>query len=128
MEHWVLGSDEMPQDIENYEVIVLPDISRLSEEQVTLLDNFVEQGGKLLATGLPSTKDEIGNPMDEIRLNALGVKPKYEHFEKVEGTYYRIFGEEKEVLGSETFEGFDLVYAWEEGMLCELEESATGYL
>jgi hypothetical protein len=128
MEHWCLGSDEMPQDIENYEVIVLPDISRLSEEQCDLLDSYVEQGGKLLATGLPSIKDEIGNPMEKVRLKALGVMPEYEHFEKVQGTYFRIFGEEKETLGSETFEGFDLVYAWEEGMLCELEESAKGYL
>ncbi len=128
MEHWCLGSDEMPQEIETYEVLVLPDISRLSEEQVTLLDNYVEQGGKLLATGLPSTKDEIGNPMEKVRLKALGVRPEYEHFEKVQGTYFRVFGQEKEALGSETFEGFDLVYAWEEGMLCQLEESATGYL
>ncbi len=128
MEHWCLGSDEMPRELSSYEVIVLPDIERLSEEQCSLLDRFVEQGGKLLATGLPSTKDEIGNPMEKVRLKALGVKPEYEHFEKVQGTYFRIFGEEKEALGQATYEGFDLVYAWEEGMLCELEESAKGYL
>jgi len=128
MEHWCLGTEEMPRKTGTYDVIVLPDISRLSEEQCTLLDRYVEQGGKLLATGLPSVKDEIGNPLKKVRLNALGVKPEYRHFEKVQGTYFRIFGEEKEALGRETFEGFDLVYAWEEGMLCELEESATGYL
>ncbi len=128
MEHWCLGSEEMPRELSSYEVIVLPDIERLSDEQCKLLDSYVEHGGKLLATGLPSVKDEIGNPMEKVRLNALGVKPEYEHFEKVQGTYFRIFGEEKEVLGQATYEGFDLVYAWEEGMLCDLEESAKGYL
>ncbi len=128
MEHWVLGSEEMPSELSTYKVIVLPDIARLSDEQCVLLDKFVDGGGKLLATGLPSTKDEIGNPMDKVRLNSLGVKPEYTAFDKVQGTYFRIFDPDKKVLGPETFKGFDLVYAWENGMLCEPLESATGYL
>lgn len=127
MEHGSLGSEEMPFPLEHYEVVVLPDISRLSDEQCTLLDAFVEQGGKILATGRPSTRDEIGNPMGKLRLESLGVKPGYEAFEKVQGTYFRVFDRDKKVLGSE-FRSFDLVYAWEEGMLCEALPSATGYL
>lgn len=128
MEHWVLGRVDMPRELSSYEVIVLPDIARLSDEQCVLLDKFVDGGGKLLATGLPSTKDEIGNPMDNVRLNSLGVKPEYKAFEKVQGTYFRIFDRDKKVLGPETYKGFDLVYAWEKGMLCEPLESASAYL
>jgi hypothetical protein len=128
MEHWCLGSEEMPRELSSYELVVLPDIARLSEEQCALLDQFVAEGGKILATGLPSTQDEIGNPMDKIRLKALGVEAAYEPFDKVQGTYFRIFDRDKEVLGAKTFQGFDLVYAWEKGMLCEPLESAEAYL
>jgi hypothetical protein len=128
MEHWCLGSEEMPRELSSYELVVLPDIARLSDEQCGLLDQFVQGGGKILATGLPSTRDEIGNPMEKIRLKSLGVKPEFTSFEKVQGTYFRIFDRDKEKLGKETYKGFDLVYAWEKGMLCEPLESATAYL
>lgn len=128
MEHFSLGSDDMPRGIESYDVIILPDISRLSDEQCSLLDNFVENGGKLLATGLTSTKDEIGNPLNKIRLKSLGVKPEFEAFEKVQGTYFRVFERDKKFLGSESFKDFDLVYAWETGLLCEPNDNSKGYL
>lgn len=128
MEHWCLGTEEMPRALGTYDVVVLPDVSRLSDSQCALLDSYVENGGKLLATGLPSTRDEIGNPKKAIRLKALGVRPEYEYFDKVQGTYFRVFERDKKVLGPKTFDGFDLVYAWEEGMLCDPEPPATGYL
>ena len=128
MEHWCINTDDVPRKIESYEVVVLPDISRLSEAQCIQLDDYVKNGGKILVTGFTSTRDEIGNPMNKVRLESLGVMPEYDLFEKVQGTYFRIFDKDKEILGSDQFKGFDLVYAWEEGLLCELRESAEGYL
>lgn len=128
MEHWCLNSDDLPREIESYELIILPDVSRLSNEQVERIDTFVKNGGKLLATGFPSTKDEIGNPVNKIRLKSLGVKPEYKAFDKVQGTYFRIFPKDKELLQDEVFKEFDIVYCWEQGMLCELEPGARGLL
>jgi len=128
MEHWCMSTEEVPREIESYDVIVLPDIRRLSEEQCAKLDQYVKNGGKLLVTGFTSTKDEIGNPMNSIRLKSLGVLSEYETFDKVQGTYFRIFEKDKERLGRDLFNGFDLVYAWEEGIQCQPTENAEGYL
>lgn len=128
MEHWCLGSAEMPRAIREYDVIVLPGISRLSDSQCTLLDSYVEGGGKILATGLVSTRDELGNPREKIRLKSLGVEDDFNPFDQVQGTYYRIFEGDKKVLRNPVLEDCDILYAWEEGMRCRLREGATGYL
>jgi hypothetical protein len=128
MEHWCMNTDDIPRQISSYDVIVLPDISRLSDAQCALLDQFVEDGGKLLATGFTSAKDELGNPMNKIRLRSLGVSSEYDTFDKIQGTYFRIFNEDKKKLGMEILHDLDLVYAWERGMLCQPEETASGYL
>lgn len=128
MEHWCINTNDTPREIESYEVIILPDISRLSDEQCAKLDKYVENGGKLLATGFTSTKDEIGNPLNKIRLNSLGVLENYKSFKKEQGTYFRIFEKDKKRLGNTIFDGLDLVYAWEEGLLCETKPGAERLL
>jgi hypothetical protein len=128
MEHWCINSDDVPRELESYEVIILPDVSSLSDAQCIILDNYVANGGKLLATGFTSTKDEIGNPVDKIRLNSLGINPGFKKFTKEQGTYFRIFEKDKKRLNNSVFDGLDLVYAWEEGMLCETKPDAEGLL
>lgn len=128
MEHWCINSQDVPREIESYELIILPDVSRLSNDEVSRLDNFVRKGGKLLATGFPSTKDEIGNPLNKIRLKSLGVKADYEEFDKIQGTYFRVFPKDKEILKDEVFNSFDIIYCWEKGMHCKPEPGAKGLL
>jgi hypothetical protein len=128
MEHNRIDKGNLPRTIDSYDVVILPEIGKLSDAQCQVLDRYVENGGKVLATGFTSVSDELGNPKNKIRLKSLGVKRNYEIFEKKEGTYFRIFEKNKSKLGSETFKDLDLVYAWEKGLLCEPVESATGYL
>jgi len=128
MEHWCMDTEEIPRSIESYQVVILPDVRRLSDAQCKLLDQYVEHGGKLLVTGFTSTGDAIGNPLGKIRLKSLGTEAEYKTFEKVQGTYYRIFQEDKQQLQNKLFDHLDLVYAWEEGLLCQINENARGYL
>jgi hypothetical protein len=128
MEHWCMDTEDIPRPIESYDVIILPDVNRLSNEQCVKLDQYVKNGGRLLATGFTSTKDEMGNPLNKIRLNSLGVSPEYEPFDKVQGTYFRIFEKDKIQFESDNLRELDLVYAWEKGILCKPLEDATGYL
>jgi len=128
MEHWCVNRDDIPRELSSYDVIVLPEISQLSEAQCSILDKYVEAGGKLLATGFTSVNDEIGNPLNKIRLNALGVLLDYKSFKKEQGTYYRIFEKDKKLLGYDTFKAFDLVYAWEEGLFCKPKPGSVGLL
>jgi len=128
MEHWCINTKDVPREIESYELIVMPDICRLGEEEVVRLDKYVDDGGKLLVTGFTSTKDALGNPLNKIRLKSLGVAEDYTIFEKEQGTYYRVFEKDKERLNHEVFNGLDIVYAWERGLLCKPEKNATGLL
>ena len=128
MEFWCMTNEDVNRPIESYEIVVLPGISRLSAEQVIKLDSYVKKGGKILATGFVSTKDELGNPINKIQMQSLGVKQEYNKFEKIQGTYFRIFEKDKERLESEILNDLDLVYAWEEGLLCETKQGAGAYL
>jgi len=128
MENWCINTADVPREIESYEVIVMPDVTSLSDEQCRKLDNFVANGGKLLVTAFTSTKDEIGNPLNKIRLNSLGVEPEYKSFNKEQGTFFRIFEKDKKRLGDSIFNQFDLVYAWEQGLLCQTKPGAESML
>lgn len=128
MEYWCIDQENIPRSIESYELVVLPDISRLSDKQCEQLDMYVKNGGKLLATGFASTRDASGAALQRIRMASLGVESEYKAFGKEQGTYFRIFNTDKEKLGKETFRDLDLVYAWEEGLLCKLTTQAEGYL
>ena len=128
MEHWCITNEDVPREIESYEVLILPDVSRLSDEQCKRLDHYVEAGGKLLLTGAPSTKDETGNPLSRIRLVSPGVEPGYESFDKVQGTYFRISPDDKLRLKSDILNELDLVYAWEKGLLCQTTAGAESLL
>ena len=127
MEFWCMNNEDVPREIESYELIMLPDISRLSDKDCARLDKYVEGGGKIMATGFTSTKDEIGNPLNKIRLKSLGVK-EYEPFTKEQGTYFRIFDKDKARLKTYILSKLDLVYAWEEGLLCEPVAGTESFL
>lgn len=128
MEHWCLNTSDLPREIESYDLLVLPDISRLSNEEVERLDRYVKNGGKILATGFPSSKDPVGNPLNTIRLQSLGVEANYQTFDKVQGTYYRIFEKDKIQLNDPVFDQLDIIYCWEKGLLCQTKANATSLL
>jgi hypothetical protein len=79
------GTDRTPRKIDDYEVIILNNITSMSDDLITLFDNFVYNGGKLLVTGATSTRDGNGRPMNRIRLESLGVEPEYEVFTQCPG-------------------------------------------
>jgi len=128
MEHWCVNTKEVPREIESYEVIILPDIRDLSKAACIRLDNYVKAGGKLLVTGLTSTNDEIGNPLNKIQLNTLGVASEYKLLKKIQGTYFKIFEKDKVQLNNPIFKDIDLVYAWEKGLLCTVKKEASSLL
>ena len=128
MEHWRLSGDDLPRALTDYKLIILPEIRRMSREICQIVDGFVKDGGLILATGFTSTADEIGNPLGKFRLESLGVEPDFERFDKTQGTYFRIFPEDKLALKNEHLGYLDLVYAWEDIALCEAREGAGSFL
>jgi hypothetical protein len=121
----VLESPDLFEKLQRYKVLILPDQRIMSDEAVAVIDRFVEQGGKLLATGSTSTCDRKGHPLEQIRLRSLGVK-EFVHAPKVLGSYFRIREEDKGKLRG--FENIDLVYLYGEKLECKLEDGAVGLL
>ena len=58
----------------SYECIVLPNVAALDDEQLSVLDSYVEQGGGLVATYDSSAFDADGRPRGVFGLRSLGVE------------------------------------------------------
>jgi hypothetical protein len=100
----------------------------MSDDLVTLLDNYVQNGGKLLITGATSTNDEDGIPTNRIRLKSLGVEPDYEVFPQAQATYLKVSETDKRFFGQEEFKDFTLIMMNSRFLKCRVKENAQGFL
>ncbi|MDX2432398.1 MAG: hypothetical protein QNK35_15780 [Bacteroides sp.] len=131
MEHWRITDQDLPRELSEYKLIILPGIERMSQDACDFMDEYVSGGGKILATGFTSTSDEIGTPLNQYRLNSLGVEAEFERVPKTQGCYFRIFEQEKSLLQNSLLRYLDLVYVWEDIALCKAKEGAKmnlGYI
>ncbi|MFC1552244.1 alpha-amylase family protein [Candidatus Latescibacterota bacterium] len=127
MDSWRLDHTDSRREIEDYKVVILPDIQALSDNACRRLDEYVKNGGKILVTGYTSTKDELGNPMNSIRLNSLGAGPDYTVLEKTKGRYFKIRPSDKTHLTDPMFEDLDIVYLNGDFLESSLKPGAEGY-
>jgi hypothetical protein len=104
-----LGTDRMPRRLQDYEVLILGDVTNMDDRLVSLIDRYVEDGGKVMATGFVSTKDAYGKPLEKIRLQSLGVMPGYELFKQARSTYLKVSTDDKTHLGEKDFKDFSLI-------------------
>ena len=123
-----LGSDRTPRKIEDYDLLILGDVTGMSENQIDLIDDYVQGGGKLLATGATSTNDGTGKPMDRIRLKSLGVESEFEIFPQSQATYLKVSEDDKHTLGENEFKDFTLMMMNTRFLKCKIKEGAKGYL
>jgi hypothetical protein len=123
-----LGSDNCPRKPEDYDVLILDNITNMSDHLIALLDNYVEKGGKLLVTGATSTKDGNGKPMNRIRLKSLGVQPEYEVYPQAKSTFLKVSESDKQALGQTEFDDFTLMMMYSGFLKCKVKENAQGYM
>ena len=123
-----LGADRTPRRLEDYDVIILDDIVNMSENLVSLLDRYVQNGGKLLVTGATSTSDEKGKKLNLIRLKSLGVEPGYVVFPQTQSTFLKVADTDKQALGKTDFNDFTLMMMYSQFLKCKVKENAQGYL
>ncbi len=75
-----LHVDYIERESPNLEVLVLPNLAAMSDQQVAAVRRFVERGGALIATGETSLYNEWGDPRPDFALADLfgvaGGKPK----------------------------------------------------
>ena len=104
-----LGTDRTPRKLEDYEALILGDVSNMDDRLVSVIDNYVKNGGKILTTGFTSTNDPLGKPMNRIRLESLGVDPSFETFQRTKSTYLKISPDDKAVSGKSQFKDFSIM-------------------
>jgi len=119
-----LGTETTPRKLEEYDVVILGDVVNLDARLTTLLDNYVEKGGKLFVTGATSTMDvEKGR----INLNSLGVEPEYQVFPQSQATYLKVFENDQKAFGEKEFDYFTLMMMNSRFLQCKIKEGAQGY-
>jgi hypothetical protein len=123
-----LGSERAPRKLQDYEVIILDDIANMSDNLVGLLDNYVQNGGKLLVTGATSTNDDTGKPLNMIRLKSLGVEPGYEVFAQAQSSFLKVSDIDKQALGQKEFKDFTLMMMYSRFLKCKVKQDGQGYL
>lgn len=72
----VVVKPESASDLTNYQAVIAPDLEALSNAEAQLLEDYVKNGGHLIATGPnPGGWDEYGNSRSEYALaDLLGLK------------------------------------------------------
>ncbi len=129
MEARRVAADDTPRPLEDYNLVVLAGAARLSDAACERIDAYVKAGGKVLATGATSTRDEIGNPMERFRLNSAGVRPEFKVHEKAHGMYLRVFPEDKAALARPSeFDDLDILYLWTDFLEFQPESGAGSHL
>ena len=121
-----LGSDRLPRKLEEYDVLILNNVMNMSDELITQLDNYVENGGKLLATGATSTNENADDAADKIRLKSLGVESEYEIFPQAQATYLKVSESDKHALGQN--KDFTLMMMNSTFLKTKVKDNAKGYM
>ncbi len=123
-----VGSGSAPRKLEEYDAIILGNVTNMKDRFVSTIDNYVKNGGKLLAVGFPGVEVRGRIPVNKIKLQSLGVKPEIEFFQQAQSTYLAVSDDDKTSLGKDEFRNFDLVMMNSDFLKCRLSDSAEGYL
>lgn len=123
-----LGTERMPRKLHDYEALILGDVTNMDDRLISVIDQYVQNGGKLIATGFTSTNDALGKPLNRIRLQSLGVMPEYELFKQAKSTYLKLTPADKIALGKTDFKDFSIMMMYSDFMKVKPQNSASGFL
>lgn len=123
-----VGSPRAPQKLEDYEALILGDVTSMDDRLIAVLDEYVKHGGKVLCTGFTSTSDGLGKPLNRIRLQSLGVMPAYTVFKQAKSTYLKVSDADKKALGPEECKDFTLMMMYSDFLQCKAGGGAESFL
>jgi hypothetical protein len=109
-----------------YQAIILPDMRLMSDQAKNIIDKYVRNGGKILATGFTAAYSSKGRLLRTVDLKCAGINHVQDFISYAQGMYLRIRPEDKQTLGG--FEDVDIVHLNGDLLACELEQTATPYL
>jgi hypothetical protein len=123
------GTERTPRKLGEYDVLILGDVANMADRLISLIDDYVKNGGRILTTGATSTNDGSGKPFNKIRLESLGVMPDYENFKQARSTYLKVSESDRVRLGEEEFKDFTIMMMYSDFLKCKPRTgSAEGLL
>jgi len=123
-----IGSDRLPRNLEEYQVLIIGDLKNMDDDLITNVDNYVKNGGKLLATGLTSINNETGIQQESLGLESLGIMEDYEIFQQSRSTYLKVSENDKSAFGQEEFRDFSIMMMYSDFIKGTPKGNAKGYL
>jgi len=121
----VVGTERTPRKLEEYKALILPNVESMDDRLISVIDNYVKNGGSILATGASSTRDGSGKLMNRIRLQALGVAPEYETLARGKSTYLKVSPADKGVLGEKEFKDFTIMMMYSDFLKCRPRDNSS---
>ncbi len=115
-----------PDLLDRYALIAAPDPSRLSQDHLAALDDYVQRGGRLLATGrLPVDGQGFAKPTEgSVQLDSLGVAVVREFRDDARAAYFKM--SDRELFPS--LAGVDITFLDEYYQHCDLRSGARPLL
>ena len=123
-----IGTKRLPRDISGYDALILAEVGSMDADLVNMIDDYVNDGGRILTTGFTSTRDGLGKQLNKLRLKSLGVNPSYEMFQRERSSYLKISDDDKKSLGRDEFKDFSIMMMYSDFMKCRTDGDATGYM
>ena len=124
----MIKTGRLPRKIDEYEALILGEVTNMDTDLINTIDSYVNRGGKILTTGFTSTRDESGKQLDMLRLKSLGVNPVYDMFARKSSSYLKISDNDKQQLGQDEFKDFSIMMVHSDFMKCRLDGKATGLM
>ena len=121
-------ADVTPEVLGKYEAVVLPDVMSLSDAQAAVLDDYVREGGKLIATGKTACFNERRMPRGEVAVKAFGLGKVNETRTGLKSSIFEITDRDEKVLISSADAGLGYVVPGSEIVFPEALEGTEKYL
>ncbi len=121
-------NEELPGKLEDYDALILGNVTNMDENFISLIDNYVKNGGQLLVTGFPGIDIDFGENKNKIRLQSLGEISEVEVFSQPRSTYLKITGNDRLELGIKELEDFDVIMMNSRFLKCKTQGNTKNYL
>jgi len=122
----LLESPDLLPILKKYQAVILPDMRNMNEHTLCIVDQYVQEGGKIICTGGTGFFDERGNLRKHPGLKSSGIEKVNQMIQRKRGSYFRIKPSDKEVLSG--FDDLDIIYLDSPFMDCSVKDTACKYL
>ena len=120
-----LESEALTGNWDNYQAIILPGTSVVSDEMASRLDDFAHQGGCVIGTGLFGQYDGMFEPRKDFPLACIGVEKVLHNSREAISAYLELRADEKAAFPS--FDKTDLLFIGDQYTYCRYGTAVKRY-